>query len=81
VALADSVAAWGTFRHLSAGYDFTTIELKLNVFAAAGPGEELVATAEAQHIGRRTQVWEVRVHRGERQVALFTLTQMVLAPG
>jgi uncharacterized protein (TIGR00369 family) len=60
VALADSVAAWGTFRHLSPGYDFTTIELKLNVFAAAGPGEELVATAEAQHIGRRTQVWVTR---------------------
>jgi uncharacterized protein (TIGR00369 family) len=43
VALADSVAAWGTFRNLPPGHDFTTIELKLNVFAAAGPGEELVA--------------------------------------
>jgi uncharacterized protein (TIGR00369 family) len=81
VALADSVAAWGTFRNLPAGHDFTTIELKLNVFAAAGPGEELVATAEPQHIGRRTQVWEVRVHRQERPVALFTVTQFVLAPG
>ena len=80
VALADSVAAWGTYRNLPAGHDFTTIELKLNVFAAAGPGEELVATAEPHHIGRRTQVWEVRVHRGERQVALFTVTQMVLPP-
>ena len=26
VALADSVAAWQTFRHLPPGYDFTTIE-------------------------------------------------------
>jgi uncharacterized protein (TIGR00369 family) len=80
VALADSVAAWGTFRNIPPGYDFTTIELKLNVFAAAGPGEELIATAEPQHTGRRTHVWEVRIHRGDRQVALFTLTQMVLAP-
>ena len=80
VALADSVAAWGTFRNLPSGQDFTTIELKLNVFAAAGPGEELIATAEAHHVGRRTQVWEVRVHRDERQVALFTVTQMVLQP-
>ena len=33
VALADSVAAWQTFRHLPPGYDFTTVEMKLNVFA------------------------------------------------
>jgi 1,4-dihydroxy-2-naphthoyl-CoA hydrolase len=80
VALADSVAAWGTFRNLPPSHDFTTIELKLNVFAAAGPGDELVATAEPQHIGRRTHVWKVRVDRDGRQVALFTVTQMVLAP-
>ena len=35
VALADSVAAWQTFRHLPPGHDFTTVEMKLNVFAAA----------------------------------------------
>jgi 1,4-dihydroxy-2-naphthoyl-CoA hydrolase len=80
VALADSVAAWGTFRNLPPGYDFTTVELKLNVFAAAAKGDELLATAEAHHIGSRTQVWEVRVHRGERQMALFTVTQFVIGP-
>jgi 1,4-dihydroxy-2-naphthoyl-CoA hydrolase len=79
-ALADTVAAWGTLRNLPAGYDFTTVELKLNVFAAAGPGDELLATAEPRHIGRRTQVWVVDIHRGERQVAMFTLTQFVIAP-
>jgi uncharacterized protein (TIGR00369 family) len=79
-ALADTVAAWGSFRNLPVGYDFTTVELKLNVFAAAGVGDELVATAEPQHLGRRTQVWEVKIHRHERLVALFILTQMVLAP-
>ena len=81
VALADSVAAWGTFRNLPPGHDFTTVEMKLNVFAAAAEGDELIATAEPHHIGARTQVWEVRIHRAERQVALFTVTQFVIEPG
>jgi 1,4-dihydroxy-2-naphthoyl-CoA hydrolase len=80
VALADSVAAWGTFRNLPVDYDFTTVELKLNVFAAAAEGDELIATAEPRHVGRRTHVWYVEIHRGERQMAMFSLTQFVIAP-
>lgn len=80
VALADSVAAWQTFRHLPPGYDFTTIEMKLNVFAGGRPGDELVATAEHLHAGRTTHVVEVRVNRGERLVANLVVTQLVLAP-
>ena len=79
-AFADTVAAWGTWRNLPAGSDFTTLELKLNVFAAAGPGDELVATAQPRHVGRRTHVWIVDIHRGDREVAMFTLTQFVIAP-
>jgi 1,4-dihydroxy-2-naphthoyl-CoA hydrolase len=79
-ALADTVAAWGTLRNLPPGYDFTTLELKLNVFAAGRLGDELVATAEPRHIGRQTHVWVVDIHRGDRQVAMFTLTQFVIAP-
>jgi 1,4-dihydroxy-2-naphthoyl-CoA hydrolase len=78
--LADTVAAWGTLRNLPAGYDFTTVELKLNVFAAGRSGDELLATAEPRHIGQRTHVWVVDIHRGERQMAMFTLTQFVIAP-
>jgi 1,4-dihydroxy-2-naphthoyl-CoA hydrolase len=78
--LADTVAAWGTLRNLPAGYDFTTVEMKLNVFAAGRPGDELLATAEPRHIGQRTHVWVVDIHRGERQMAMFTLTQFVIAP-
>ena len=78
VALADSVAAWQTFRHLPPGHDFTTVEMKLNVFAGAGPGEELVATAEHLHAGRSTHVVEVRVRVGERLVANLLVTQFVL---
>jgi 1,4-dihydroxy-2-naphthoyl-CoA hydrolase len=79
-AFADTVAAWGTLRNLPPGYDFTTLELKLNVFAAGRLGDELVATAEPRHVGRRTHIWVVDIHRGDRQVAMFTLTQFVIAP-
>jgi 1,4-dihydroxy-2-naphthoyl-CoA hydrolase len=78
VGFADTVAAWGTFRHLRQGQDFTTVELKTNVFVAAGPGDVLEAVARPLHVGRRTQAWEVRVHKGERLAALFVCTQMVL---
>jgi acyl-coenzyme A thioesterase PaaI-like protein len=30
------------------------------------------------HIGRRTQVWEVRISNGEKAAAFFSCTQMVL---
>lgn len=79
-AFADTVAAWGTMQHLPRGHDFTTVELKTNVFAAARSGDELIGTGEPLHIGSRTQVWEVRIHRAERLVANFLCTQMVLAP-
>jgi 1,4-dihydroxy-2-naphthoyl-CoA hydrolase len=77
-AFADTVAAWGTMRNLPAGGEFTTVELKLNVFAAARDGDELVGVGEPLHLGRRTQVWEVRVRKGDRLCASFVCTQMVL---
>ena len=79
-AFADTIAAWGTMRHLPEGHDFTTVELKMNVFAAAGDHDLLEALGIALHVGRRTQVWEVRVHVRDRLAANFTCTQMVLAP-
>jgi 1,4-dihydroxy-2-naphthoyl-CoA hydrolase len=80
VALADTVAAWQTFRHLPAEHGFTTVELKLNVFATGRLGDELTATAEHLHAGRSTHVIEVRVRNGERAVAHLLVTQFVLAP-
>ena len=78
MALADTVAAWATLRHLPDGTGFTTVELKTNVFASARVGDELIASASPLHIGRRTQVWEVRIAREDRLMAVFTCTQMVL---
>jgi uncharacterized protein (TIGR00369 family) len=79
-AFADTVAAWGTMRHLPEGHDFTTVELKMNVFAAARDGDILEAVGQPLHLGRRTQAWEVRVHVGDRLCANFVCTQMVLPP-
>ena len=78
VAFADTVAAWGTLRHLPEGRGFTTVELKINVLAAAGDGDELTAIGEPLHVGSRTHVWQVRVFRGERLAANFGCTQIVL---
>lgn len=77
-AFADTVAAWGTMRNLEPGQDFTTVEMKTNVFAAGREGDLLEAVGEPLHVGRRTQVWEVRIHRDDRLAANFLCTQMVL---
>ena len=78
--LADTVAAWQTFRHLPAGANFTTIELKLNAFAGARLGDVLTATAEHLHAGRSTHVIEVRVARGgvDKPAANLLVTQFVI---
>lgn len=78
VAFADTVAAWGTMRNLPPGDNFTTLELKVNVFTAGVVGDELLATGEPLHRGRRTQVWEVRVTKADRLAANFVCSQMVL---
>ena len=80
VALADTVAAWGTMRNLAAGETFTTAELKMNVFASGEPGDELLATGVPLHRGRRTQVWEVRIEKAGQLAANFICTQMLLGP-
>lgn len=78
VAFADTVAAWGTMRHLPEGRGFTTVELKINVLASAQEGDELTALGKALHVGSRTHVWEVQVFRGERLAANFLCTQIVI---
>jgi 1,4-dihydroxy-2-naphthoyl-CoA hydrolase len=78
VAFADTIAAWGTMRNLGPDDNFTTVELKVNVFTAGVAGDELLATGEPLHRGRRTQVWEVRVSKGGKLAANFVCTQMVL---
>jgi acyl-coenzyme A thioesterase PaaI-like protein len=40
----------------------------------------LTATGRPLHVGRRTQVWEVRIEKDGRNAAFFTCTQMILTP-
>lgn len=84
-ALGDTVAAWATFRRIPPGHNFTTIELKLNVFAAGLPGDEILATATPLHSGKSTVVIEVRMERRRegaepRLAANLIVSQFVLAP-
>lgn len=85
VGLADTVAAWQTFRHIPVGGNFTTIELKLNAFAGARLGDRLTATAAHLHAGRSTHVIEVRIEREDaesesRLAANLLVTQFVISP-
>jgi 1,4-dihydroxy-2-naphthoyl-CoA hydrolase len=83
-ALGDTVAAWATFRSIPPHSDFTTIEMKLNVFAAGLLGDEIVAEAKPLHRGRSTVVIEVRIERlrdGESRLAAnLIVTQFVIPP-
>jgi uncharacterized protein (TIGR00369 family) len=78
VAFADTIAAWGTLRHLPEGRGFTTVELKINVLTSASEGDQLTGVGEPLHVGKRTQVWQVKVFRKTRLAANFTCTQIVL---
>jgi len=84
-ALGDTVAAWATFRNIPPGHNFTTIELKLNVFSAGLPGDEIVAVAMPLHAGKSTVVIEVKIERlreveEPRLAANLIVSQFVLAP-
>jgi 1,4-dihydroxy-2-naphthoyl-CoA hydrolase len=79
-AFGDSVAAWATFRALPPNHDFTTIELKLNVFSAGVLGDELICEARPLHVGRSTAVIEAKIRKGQKPVANLIVTQFVL-PG
>ncbi len=82
VTLADSACGYGCVRALPDGAaGFTTIELKTNFIGSARDGV-IACRAEAQHLGRTTQLWDARVTHVEtgKTIALFRCTQMVLWP-
>jgi uncharacterized protein (TIGR00369 family) len=79
VSLADTVAAWGTIANLPPDHDFSTADMKVNLFGVAREGDVLDAEATALHLGRRTHVWEVRVSVDSRLGALFVCTQVLVA--
>src|SRR3954470_24101950 len=78
VSLADTVAAWATIPNLEPGADFSTAEMKTNLFGVAREGDVLEAETLPLHVGRRTQVREVRIRVGEKLGALFVCTQVIV---
>ncbi|HXS34567.1 MAG TPA: PaaI family thioesterase [Solirubrobacterales bacterium] len=84
-ALGDTVAAWATFRNIPPKHNFTTIELKLNVFSAGLLDDEIVAVGKPLHAGKSTVVIEVKIERiragGDPKLAAnLIVTQFVLPP-
>ena len=82
ITLADTCCGYGCRYTLPEGASgFTTIELKSNFVGTAREGI-IECRAEAQHLGRMTQLWDATVkHRDTgKTIALFRCTQMVLWP-
>ncbi|MEO7726742.1 MAG: PaaI family thioesterase [Burkholderiales bacterium] len=79
IALADTMAGYGTIANLPEGAQiFTTIALKSNFLGTARDGV-ISCTATPAHLGRMTQVWDAVVtDEKERKIALFRCTQMIL---
>ncbi len=81
VALADTACGYGCLASLPAGASgFTTIELKTNFLGTALEGT-VACEASLAHSGRTTQVWDATVRAGERTLALFRCTQLLIYPG
>lgn len=80
--LADTTAGYGTMANLpEGGIGFTTIELKCNFLGSVREGF-IYGRGTAVHLGRTTQVWDVRIYveETEKTLALFRCTQMILYP-
>jgi 1,4-dihydroxy-2-naphthoyl-CoA hydrolase len=81
IAMADALCAFGVNRHWPDGArSFTTVECKANFVSSAQEGERVLATAEALHAGRTTQVWDATVmnESTERLMASYRCTQLIL---
>jgi 1,4-dihydroxy-2-naphthoyl-CoA hydrolase len=79
IALADTLAGYGTIANLPEGaITFTTIELKSNFLGTARDGT-IACMATPAHLGRMTQIWDAVVSDDKnRRIALFRCTQMIL---
>jgi len=81
MAYADTLGAIGAFLNLPEGAKTTTtIDSKTNFLGPAPLGTIVRADCTPVHIGRRTSVWQTKMHNeAGKAVALVTQTQMVLS--
>ncbi|EGC36065.1 hypothetical protein DICPUDRAFT_151547 [Dictyostelium purpureum] len=81
ICLADTACGYGCFSKLPKGaFGFTTIELKSNFLGTAAEGDLLECESTLVHAGRSTQVWDAIVKHGNKTLALFRCTEIVLYP-
>ena len=78
--LADTACGYACLAHLPAGAkNFTTVELKSNFLGTAREGT-IRTECHADHVGRTTHVWSAVVFGpGDKRLALFRCTQMILS--
>jgi 1,4-dihydroxy-2-naphthoyl-CoA hydrolase len=76
--LMDTVAGMASALSVGPGEGFLTVEFKINFLRSVRKGR-VIAEATAVHVGRRTHVWQVTAHDEQgHQLALATLTQLVI---
>ncbi|MCC5959288.1 MAG: PaaI family thioesterase [Rhodobacteraceae bacterium] len=79
--LADNLGGTATFLNLAKGQGTTTIESKTNFLRAIAIGKILTTETTPIHRGRKTQVWQTRIFRGDNKLAaVVTQTQMIFDP-
>ncbi len=77
--LADNLGGTATFLNLKDGEGTTTIESKTNFFRGIAIGDVLSTETTPLHRGRKTQIWQTRIFRGDGKLAaIVTQTQMIL---
>jgi uncharacterized protein (TIGR00369 family) len=74
---ADTACGYGTLASLGSQTGFTTVELKANFFGTVRDGT-IRCDARPAHMGRTTQVWDASVTVGDRVIAVFRCTQLLL---
>ncbi len=78
IMLADSLCGYGCIMNLPEGaQNFATVELKSNHIGTARHGI-IECKAEAIHLGKNTQIWDASVFSGDKRIAVFRCTQMIL---
>ena len=78
--LADSACGYGCVASLPDGaVNFATLEVKTNFLGTALEGD-LDCEAWMVHGGRTTQVWDAEIRAGDRKLALFRCTQLIVYP-
>jgi uncharacterized protein (TIGR00369 family) len=76
--LLDTLAGIGSALNVPPAESFTTVEFKVNFLRSIREGS-VTGEAAIVHLGRRTHVWQVVAHDQQgRQMALATLTQMII---